>query len=100
MAICSEEFILQSILALKKEQVGIAYPSHGEPITEIHSDIETFGSRLEALANMGKLFTSGRISHFDDKLNLRESRLRPAAYYGASAVGWALHLLKLLYCSE
>ncbi|RWK28075.1 MAG: MBL fold metallo-hydrolase, partial [Mesorhizobium sp.] len=52
------EFTMQSILALKKEHVQKAYPSHGEPITEVAGDIEVLERRLDTLAGIGRLFTS------------------------------------------
>lgn len=71
------EFTMQSILALKKENVATAYPSHGEAISEVNADILRLESRLEQLANVGRLFTSGRDSGFDEWETLRESKLRP-----------------------
>ncbi|MEY9981525.1 glyoxylase-like metal-dependent hydrolase (beta-lactamase superfamily II) [Bradyrhizobium yuanmingense] len=69
------EFTLQSVIALKKESVEIAYPSHGPPITEVKADIGKLESRLEALAGIGRLFTSGRSSVLSDGQTLPESRL-------------------------
>ncbi|QND69660.1 MBL fold metallo-hydrolase (plasmid) [Mesorhizobium loti] len=69
------EFTMQSILALKKEYVQKAYPSHGEPITEVVADIEALERRLDALAGIGRLFTSGRDHNFNDTHLIRESRL-------------------------
>ncbi|MER9597291.1 MBL fold metallo-hydrolase [Mesorhizobium sp. M0244] len=71
------EFTMQSILALKKETVRTAYPSHGEPITEVKTDIESLENRLEILANVGKLHTAGRNNPFADMQTIRESKLRP-----------------------
>ncbi|WP_028351672.1 MBL fold metallo-hydrolase [Bradyrhizobium murdochi] len=70
------EFTMQSILALKQEDVATAYPSHGAPIREVAGDIGKLESRLEALANLGRLFTSGSIS-FKDWQTIRESKLQP-----------------------
>ncbi|WP_407175676.1 MBL fold metallo-hydrolase [Bradyrhizobium sp. STM 3562] len=70
------EFTMQSILALKKEEVEIAFPSHGAPIGEVNADITALESRLEALASIGRLFTSGRNSGFRDLDTIRESRLQ------------------------
>ncbi|MGX5806137.1 MBL fold metallo-hydrolase [Bradyrhizobium sp. Arg314] len=53
------EFTMQSILALKKENVSIAYPSHGGAISDVRADIERLERKLEQLANIGRLFTSG-----------------------------------------
>ncbi|MET4324154.1 MBL fold metallo-hydrolase [Bradyrhizobium sp. RT5a] len=69
------EFTMQSILALKKEDVETAYPSHGVPISEVKSDIGKLEARLERLAGIGRLFTSGRCG-FKDGETLRESRLQ------------------------
>lgn len=70
------EFTMQSILALKKEGAETAFPSHGAPISDLKADIEKLESRLEALASIGRLFTSGR-SGFSDSKTIRESRLQP-----------------------
>ncbi|WP_352869288.1 MBL fold metallo-hydrolase [Mesorhizobium sp. M0715] len=71
------EFTMQSILALKKEKVECAYPSHGAPIKEVTADIERLESRLEALSSIGRLFTSGRDVNFNERQVIRESRLEP-----------------------
>lgn len=71
------EFTMQSILALKKEEVEIAYPSHGAPIREVKADIGRLELRLETLASIGGLLTSGRNSDFKDGETIRESRLQP-----------------------
>ncbi|UWU75817.1 hypothetical protein N2603_38625 [Bradyrhizobium huanghuaihaiense] len=73
------EFTMQSILALKKEGPEAAYPSHGAPISEVKADVERLESRLETLANVGRLFTSGYGSPFKDRETLRESRLQRIA---------------------
>lgn len=70
------EFTMQSILALKKENVEIAFPSHGAPIDEVKADITSLESRLEKLASLGRLYTSGRSSEFSDLQTIRESRLQ------------------------
>ncbi|MDX8499047.1 MBL fold metallo-hydrolase [Mesorhizobium sp. VK4C] len=70
------EFTMQSILALRKENVECAYPSHGVPITEVAADVGRLESRLEALAKTGRLFTSGRNNVFSDQETLRESKLQ------------------------
>ncbi len=70
------EFTMQSILALKRENVECAYPSHGAPITEVADDVGRLESRLESLAKIGRLFTSGRNSGFNDQQTLRESKLQ------------------------
>lgn len=70
------EFTMQSILALKKEDVEIAYPSHGAPINEVKANVEGLEARLDALASLGRLFTSGRSSSFKDSQSIRESRLQ------------------------
>lgn len=71
------EFTMQSVLALKKENIGTAYPSHGEPIVDVQADIERLESRLEALAGIGSLYTSGRKAPFADVKTIRESTLQP-----------------------
>ncbi|WP_316399341.1 MBL fold metallo-hydrolase [Bradyrhizobium sp. 33ap4] len=71
------EFTMQSILALKKQDVEIAYPSHGAPIREVKADIGKLESRLERLASIGRLLTSGRSTGFKDWETIRESRLQP-----------------------
>ncbi|WP_368508655.1 MBL fold metallo-hydrolase [Bradyrhizobium lupini] len=70
------EFTMQSILALKREKIEIAFPSHGSPINEVNADIATLESRLEVLAGVGRIFTSGRTSSFGDMQTIRESRLQ------------------------
>ncbi|MBH5396273.1 MBL fold metallo-hydrolase [Bradyrhizobium sp. CNPSo 4010] len=70
-------FTMQSILALKKEDVETAYPSHGTPIRELNSDIERLESKLETLASIGRLFTSCRGTSHSDMQLIRESRLQP-----------------------
>lgn len=71
------EFTMQSILALKKEDVEIAYPSHGPSVAEVKADIERLESRLEAIAGIGRLATSGKRSPWKDWQTIRESRLQP-----------------------
>ncbi|MBK3660994.1 MBL fold metallo-hydrolase [Bradyrhizobium diazoefficiens] len=72
------EFTMQSILALKRENVATAYPSHGTPIREVAGDIRKLESRLEALADLGRLSTSGFSSiFFKDWQTIRESKLQP-----------------------
>ncbi|MDX8502597.1 MBL fold metallo-hydrolase [Mesorhizobium sp. VK4C] len=68
------EFTMQSILALKKEKVAVAYPSHGATLTEVEADIVRLEGRLEALAGLGGLGTSAR-SGFKDSQTIRESKL-------------------------
>ncbi|UPJ79356.1 MBL fold metallo-hydrolase [Bradyrhizobium sp. 183] len=71
------EFTMQSILALKKENVETGYPSHGEPIREMNTDITSLKSRLETLASMGPLSTSGKHRFsFKDVETIYESRLQ------------------------
>ncbi|MER8671600.1 MBL fold metallo-hydrolase [Mesorhizobium sp. M1156] len=71
------EFTMQAVGALKKQAVEIAYPSHGEPVCNLHRDIERLESRLIALAGVGRLFTSGRTgSPFSDMQTVVESRLQ------------------------
>ncbi|TIN74274.1 MBL fold metallo-hydrolase [Mesorhizobium sp.] len=69
------EFTMQSVLALNKENVSIAYPSHGEAISEVNADIERLEPKLEKLANISRLFTSGWNTGFEDWKTLRESKL-------------------------
>ncbi|MER9196935.1 MBL fold metallo-hydrolase [Mesorhizobium australicum] len=69
------EFTMQSILALKKENVESAYPSHGASINDVKGDIERLESRLETLSSIGRLFTSGRDVNFNETQTIRESRL-------------------------
>ncbi|UPK28274.1 MBL fold metallo-hydrolase [Bradyrhizobium sp. 195] len=71
------EFTMQSILALKKENVDVAYPSHGPPICEVSRDIGRLETRLEALARIGRLFTSGWSTSGKDLQTIRESKLQP-----------------------
>ncbi|WP_342734237.1 MBL fold metallo-hydrolase [Bradyrhizobium sp. B117] len=71
------EFTMQSILALKKENVEVGYPSHGKLITEVKADIGRLESSLETLASIGRLLTSGRSIGFKDWQTIRESRLQP-----------------------
>ncbi|MER8989390.1 MBL fold metallo-hydrolase [Mesorhizobium sp. M0843] len=69
------EFTMQSILALKKENVDSAFPSHGAAINDVTADIERLETRLEALSAIGRLFTSGRDNNFNERHVIRESRL-------------------------
>lgn len=69
------EFTMQSILALKAQDVEVAYPSHGVPIKDVDGDIEKLEKRLEAIAGMGRLFTSGRNGDVKDIHGIRESKL-------------------------
>ncbi|RWB93974.1 MAG: MBL fold metallo-hydrolase [Mesorhizobium sp.] len=70
------EFTMQSIVALKKENIQIAYPSHGEAVSNLNLDIQRLESRLEALANIGMLSTSAdSYRRFSDSQTIRESRL-------------------------
>lgn len=72
------EFTMQSILALKKQNVESAYPSHGDPISDVMADLEKLESRLVGLANTGRLLTSGRESrdnNFTESQVIRESKL-------------------------
>ncbi|MBB6414365.1 MBL fold metallo-hydrolase [Mesorhizobium sangaii] len=71
------EFTMQSILALKKQNVQTAYPSHGDPVCSVISDIERLESRLVTLAGVGRLFTSGHGNPFKDMQTIFESRLEP-----------------------
>lgn len=71
------EFTMQSILALKKEGVETAYPSHGAPISKVKADIERLEARLETLTRVGRLNTSGWYSGLKDWEAIRESRLQP-----------------------
>lgn len=70
------EFTMQSILALKKQNIAAAYPSHGTPIDEVNENIRSLESKLEALAGMGRLYTSGRKVRYPDVEGLRESKLQ------------------------
>jgi glyoxylase-like metal-dependent hydrolase (beta-lactamase superfamily II) len=47
-------FTLQSIQALRKQNVDVCYPSHGEPITEVADDIDVLGRRLMDCVNLGR----------------------------------------------
>ena len=47
-------FTLQSIQALRKRNVDIAYPSHGEPITEVARDINVLERRLMDCVELGR----------------------------------------------
>ncbi|MER8576992.1 MBL fold metallo-hydrolase [Mesorhizobium sp. M1409] len=69
------EFSMQSILALKRQNVDVAYPSHGAPIWNVRADIARLESRLEKLADIGRLYTSGRDHAFHDRQLIRESKL-------------------------
>ncbi|KUM24280.1 hypothetical protein AU467_31190 [Mesorhizobium loti] len=69
------EFTMQSILALKKENVAAAFPSHGAPIDTVNEDIGRLEKRLEILAGVGKLHTAGRNNPFPDTATIRESKL-------------------------
>ncbi|MER8766753.1 hypothetical protein [Mesorhizobium sp. M0968] len=60
------EFTMQSLLALKRENVSIAYPSHGVAISDVRANIEELAPKLEQLANIGRLFTSGWNTGFAD----------------------------------
>ncbi|PAQ08909.1 MBL fold metallo-hydrolase [Mesorhizobium temperatum] len=71
------EFTMQSILALKKENVQKAFPSHGKLISEVKADIEKLESRLETVSGIGRLYTSGLDSKFSENQTIRESKLQP-----------------------
>ena len=56
-------FTIQSARALKKQQVACAYPSHGEPITEVTKDCEKLDTRLMDCIRLGRgMRVAGRIS--------------------------------------
>ncbi|PBB39887.1 hypothetical protein CK222_31170 [Mesorhizobium sp. WSM3866] len=88
------EFTMQSILALKRENVSIAYPSHGETISGVSADIERLEPKLEKLANVGRLFTSGWNTGFEDWKTLRK---QAGEDFGSPALGRPIHLLELLH---
>ncbi|KUM26659.1 hypothetical protein AU467_20185 [Mesorhizobium loti] len=70
------EFTMQSVVALKKENVLVAYPSHGIPISKVNLNIEMLETKLEDLARVGRLLTSGRNTGFEDWETVRESQLQ------------------------
>ncbi|MBB4375093.1 glyoxylase-like metal-dependent hydrolase (beta-lactamase superfamily II) [Bradyrhizobium sp. cir1] len=88
------EFTMQSILALKKENIEAAFPSHGEPINEVNADIGRLESRLEKLAGIGRLSTSGR-NAFPEVETLRESSCRelPNICYGQDRIPAPISIL-------
>ena len=47
-------FTLQSIQALRKQHVDIAYPSHGEPVVAVTHDIDKLQNRLVDCVNLGR----------------------------------------------
>lgn len=71
------EFTMQSLLALKKEDIDEAYPSHGAAVVDVERDIALLEERLEKLSTIGRLFTSGRDENaFNESSVLRESKLQ------------------------
>ena len=47
-------FTLQSIQALRKHDVELALPSHGEPITEVAADIDRLQRRIMDAVELGR----------------------------------------------
>ena len=47
-------FTLQSIQALRKQNIAVCYPSHGEPITDVTNDIDVLGRRLMDCVKLGR----------------------------------------------
>lgn len=46
-------FTLQSLWALRRENVELALPSHGEPITEVARDVDSLERRIMACVDLG-----------------------------------------------
>jgi glyoxylase-like metal-dependent hydrolase (beta-lactamase superfamily II) len=70
-------FTLQSIQALRKQNVDVCYPSHGEPITEVANDIDVLGRRLMDCVNLGRgMRVAGRDS-IPEPIFLPEPKLIP-----------------------
>ncbi len=54
-------FTLQSIQALRRQDVALALPSHGEPITDVAGDIERLESRIMDCVALGRGMRIGGI---------------------------------------
>ncbi len=70
-------FTLQSIQALRKQQVAVAYPSHGEPVTDVAGDVDRLERRLMDCVQLGRgLRVAGRES-IPETIFLPEPRFIP-----------------------
>ena len=70
------EFTMQSLLALKRQNVDVAFPSHGAPIHDVNASISALEKRLVALSEVGRQRTSGTDSPFAERETLYESKLQ------------------------
>jgi glyoxylase-like metal-dependent hydrolase (beta-lactamase superfamily II) len=70
-------FTLQSIQALRKRQLDLCLPSHGEPITDVRADIDRLERRLMECVRLGRgMRVAGRDS-IPETVFLPESKLIP-----------------------
>jgi glyoxylase-like metal-dependent hydrolase (beta-lactamase superfamily II) len=71
-------FTLQSIQALAKHKVDVCYPSHGEPVTAVASDIHTLERRLMDCVDLGRgMRVSGRESPVPEQTFLPDPKFVP-----------------------
>jgi glyoxylase-like metal-dependent hydrolase (beta-lactamase superfamily II) len=71
-------FTLQSIQALGKRNVDVCYPSHGEPVTAVASDIHKLERRLMDCVDLGRgMRTAGRDSPVPEQVFLPDPKLVP-----------------------
>jgi glyoxylase-like metal-dependent hydrolase (beta-lactamase superfamily II) len=72
-------FTLQSIQALRKQNVDVCCPSHGEPITEVARDVDELGRRLMDCVHLGRgMRVAGRDS-IPESIFLPESKFIPVS---------------------
>jgi glyoxylase-like metal-dependent hydrolase (beta-lactamase superfamily II) len=71
-------FTLQSIQALGKRNVDVCYPSHGEPVTAVASDIHKLERRLMDCVDLGRgMRTAGRDSFVPEQVFLPDPKFVP-----------------------
>jgi glyoxylase-like metal-dependent hydrolase (beta-lactamase superfamily II) len=71
-------FTLQSIQALGKRNVDVCYPSHGEPVTAVASDIDKLERRLMDCVDLGRgMRVAGRDSLVPEQAFLPDPKLVP-----------------------
>lgn len=71
-------FTLQSIQALGKRNVDVCYPSHGEPVTAVASDIDKLERRLMDCVDLGRgMRVAGRDSYVPEQAFLPEPKFVP-----------------------
>ena len=71
-------FTLQSIQAIGKRNVDVCYPSHGEPVTAVASDIDKLERRLMDCVDLGRgMRVAGRDSYVPEQAFLPEPKFVP-----------------------